>query len=715
MLIHSAVITGSVQFNNTDVSGITNVSSFATTSSVNDIQSKTGSFTSTSSFGAYTSSNDTTNTTQNTRLSTIESVTGSYTSTSSFGAYSSSINTFTSSATTRLNTIESVTGSFASTSSVNNLQSVTGSFATTSSFTSYTSSNDGKVNAVIAKTGSFATTGSNAFTGSQTITGSLTATGTITAQTLVVQTITSSVEYSSGSNVFGSLSSNTHQFTGSVLMSGSLTVTDFIRGTCTTSYNGDGIRVYATAIGAGGSQPGIGFWTAAGSKRFITQLDVSTDTWNVVSAAGANLMTINQSGSVGIGTTAPSYTLDVTGTARVSGAATFSSSVTAISLGIGLTAAAKIQAEVGNTTSVGLYSASGLAITSAGGSTGNVYQIAFGYGAGGATYGSSALYGTTESSAGYNTGALVFATRSATTDTAPTEKMRITSAGNVGIGTTTPSGGISGNELALHLAHSNVPILALQSTAASGKKWQIYSSNEGSLYFRDGTAGTQILNLQTSGNVLIGTTTDGGYKLEVAGTMFVQNVFTANAKFSSYTTDGLFNANSRPCQIITPSGAGRILLGYNDYGAGQYYGRIGFYGPTNWSLGHIGSAGNDFSIGVDFRGAAFYIYSNSNYSFAGSNVSDSRKKANINYITSNQLDTILKLKPVSFNQKDLEGNINSNTHTGFIAQDVLEENIPNLVHGSDEGGYGLDYNGVLALAVKAIQELKAEIDILKQQ
>jgi len=109
------------------------------------------------------------------------------------------------------------------------------------------------------------------------------------------------------------------------------------------------------------------------------------------------------------------------------GAATFSSSVTATSLGIGLTASAKIQAEVGNTTSIGLFSASGLAITSGGGSTGNIYQIAFGYGGG--TYGSSALYGLTESSTGYNTGALVFATRTLTTDTAPIERMRITSTG----------------------------------------------------------------------------------------------------------------------------------------------------------------------------------------------------------------------------------------------------------------------------------------------
>jgi hypothetical protein len=39
-----------------------------------------------------------------------------------------------------------------------------------------------------------------------------------------VQTITSSIDFVTGSSKFGSLSTNTHQFTGSVLMSGSLTV-----------------------------------------------------------------------------------------------------------------------------------------------------------------------------------------------------------------------------------------------------------------------------------------------------------------------------------------------------------------------------------------------------------------------------------------------------------------------------------------------------------
>ena len=48
--------------------------------------------------------------------------------------------------------------------------------------------------------------------------------GTLTAQTLVVQTISSSIIYSSGSNTFGNSLANNQIFTGSVSVTGSLTV-----------------------------------------------------------------------------------------------------------------------------------------------------------------------------------------------------------------------------------------------------------------------------------------------------------------------------------------------------------------------------------------------------------------------------------------------------------------------------------------------------------
>jgi hypothetical protein len=271
MLIHSAEITGSVQFNNTDVSGITNVAGFATTASVDALVVKTGSYASTSS------------------VNELQSKTGSYTSTSSFGGYTSSINTFTSSATTRLNTIESVTGSYASTSSVNNLQSVTGSYATTSSFGAYTSSNDStnttqntRLSTIESVTGSYASTGSNQFNGNQSISGSITSNGTITAQTLVVQTVTSSVEFITGSTKNGSLAENTHQFTGSVLMTGSLSVTT----------TGTELQVNASGVNIG---------------------NALTDSHIISGSVRINPdgLFVSSSGNVGVGTAAPKGLLDV--------------------------------------------------------------------------------------------------------------------------------------------------------------------------------------------------------------------------------------------------------------------------------------------------------------------------------------------------------------------------------------------------------------------
>jgi hypothetical protein len=65
-------------------------------------------------------------------------------------------------------------------------------------------------------------------TGSLTVNGTQTINGTLTAQTLVVQTITSSISRITGSTQFGQLASNTHQFTGSMYVTGSITANKVI-------------------------------------------------------------------------------------------------------------------------------------------------------------------------------------------------------------------------------------------------------------------------------------------------------------------------------------------------------------------------------------------------------------------------------------------------------------------------------------------------------
>jgi len=148
--------------------------------------------------------------------STVFTLTSSFAAqTASFTAFTASLNAFSASILAQTASLNSFSAS---------ILTFTGSAATRlGALESYTSS-------LNAKTASFATTGSNTFVGTQTITGSVlqsgsfTSTGTLTAQTLVVQTITSSVVYSSGSNIFGNTIGNTQTFTGSVLVTGSLTI-----------------------------------------------------------------------------------------------------------------------------------------------------------------------------------------------------------------------------------------------------------------------------------------------------------------------------------------------------------------------------------------------------------------------------------------------------------------------------------------------------------
>jgi hypothetical protein len=108
--------------------------------------------------------------------------------------------------------------------------------------------------------------GSLKVTGNSVMTGSLTVTGQVIAQTLNVQQVTSSIIYSSGSNVFGNSLANTQQFTGSMSVTGSLSVnnTPAVLGSGTTNY----ITKFTTAGTVGnsgifesGSNVGIGTTT----------------------------------------------------------------------------------------------------------------------------------------------------------------------------------------------------------------------------------------------------------------------------------------------------------------------------------------------------------------------------------------------------------------------------------------------------------------------
>jgi hypothetical protein len=160
---------------------------------------------------------------------------------------------------------------------------------------------------VVSGSGTFTNIGPAVMSGSLNVSGAITTNSTITATTLIVQTVTSSNSQISGSTKFGTLSSDTHQFTGSMSVSGSVTATE-------GNFLGSGVD------GSLGSVVRISTTNTNGNARnwaLVNTFDSYGDlNFRISTAQGGNALV---SGSTIL-------------TLSRTGAATFSSSVTATQL-----------------------------------------------------------------------------------------------------------------------------------------------------------------------------------------------------------------------------------------------------------------------------------------------------------------------------------------------------------------------------------------------
>ena len=117
-----------------------------------------------------------------------------------------------------------------------------------------------------------------------------------------------------------------------------------------------------------------------------------------------------------------------------------------------------------------------------------------------------------------------------------------------------------------------------------------------------------------------------------------------------------------------------------------------------------GDATTEFAVDVadgsanqnKIRAAAFVTYS------------DERLKTDVTPIQGG-LETVNNLKAVNFTWKK-----DGSKDFGFMAQE-LKQVVPQAVHGSEEGLYGVDYGRLSAILVSAIQEQSAQIASLKKQ
>lgn len=95
------------------------------------------------------------------------------------------------------------------------------------------------------------------------------------------------------------------------------------------------------------------------------------------------------------------------------------------------------------------------------------------------------------------------------------------------------------------------------------------------------------------------------------------------------------------------------------------------------------------------------------------NGSDYRWKSDVSDIEFG-LEEIMAMRPVTFRYNELSGNKDRRLHAGFIAQEA-ENDLPieGLVETGPAGYKSMAYQEVIPVLVKAIQELKAEIEELK--
>jgi hypothetical protein len=255
-----------------------------------------------------------------------------------------------------------------------------------------------------------------------------------------------------------------------------------------------------------------------------------------------------------------------------------------------------------------------------------------------------------------------------------TERMRIDSSGNVGIGTTSPS-----QTLEVSVSNPTRGIIARVSNSAGSSQTgtQLWFNQNGVANWvvgqpaatdafafwngrTNGGDGTERMRIDSSGNLLVGTTSS------TAHLTLKQSSNNYGGGFALVRQDTTDNWQFRV------DGSSTLLFGYNSSDRGSFNSGTGAYTA----------------------------------------LSDKNKKKDFEDSTIG-LSAVMQLKPTLYRMIDEEET--SDKHLGFIAQEVKEVIPPAYVELGDEDNkfIGLDYQPIVAVLVKAIQELKAEFDAYK--
>ena len=285
----------------------------------------------------------------------------------------------------------------------------------------------------------------------------------------------------------------------------------------------------------------------------------------------------------------------------------------------------------------------------------------------------------------FDTGTMTFAT-----GTSATERMRIDSSGNVGIGTTSPS-----NKLAVSqtVSGADAKVRFFNTATAASSASVVDISNDGDLKsawrYNNNTGDTDFGNLLGAYNLKFYTNATERMRIDSSGNVLVNT--TGNATFPAKFYAVGTSTYGALAAAASGSGAGYPVY-FQDTDATSASQQLVHFNRGSTTVGYITTTNTTTSYG---------------------SASDYRLKEDIQPMTG-ALAKVAQLKPVTYKWK-----ADDSIGEGFIAHE-LQEVCPIAVHGTkdavDKDGnpdyQGIDTSFLVATLTAAIQELSAKNDAL---